>query len=172
MRYQYSPWLVQIMICHQVFIWTNDGLLLTGPMGIGRGEIEIKIWKCSFRNMHLKLLSAKKNLFRIGFLRQQTVMHIWYWCAGTALKKKNVAVIKLWCPKGPDQISWRHEDVIKWKRFPCYWPFVSGVHRWPVDSLTKGQWRGALMLRLNKTVEQTIETPVIWDDIALIMTPQ
>ena len=25
-----------------------------------------------------------------------------------------------------------------------YWPFAKGIHRWPVDSLHKGQWRGAL----------------------------
>ena len=23
-------------------------------------------------------------------------------------------------------------------RFPCYWPFVSGIHRWPMDSPNKG----------------------------------
>ena len=39
-----------------------------------------------------------------------------------------------------------HDDVIKWKHFPCYWPFLRGIHRWPVDSPHKGQWRGALML--------------------------
>ena len=32
-----------------------------------------------------------------------------------------------------------HDDVIKWKHFPRYWPFVRGIH-W-----LKGQWRGALM---------------------------
>ena len=35
-------------------------------------------------------------------------------------------------------------DVIKWKHFPRYWPFVRGIHRSPVNSLHKGQWRGAL----------------------------
>ena len=25
-----------------------------------------------------------------------------------------------------------HYDVIKWKHFPCYWPFVRGIHRSPV----------------------------------------
>ena len=34
-----------------------------------------------------------------------------------------------------------HDDVIKWKHFPRYWPFVRGIHRSP----QKGQWRGALM---------------------------
>ena len=23
-----------------------------------------------------------------------------------------------------------HDDVIKWKHFPSYWPFVRGIHRW------------------------------------------
>ena len=41
-----------------------------------------------------------------------------------------------------------HDDVIKWKHFPCYWPFVQGVHRSPVNSPQKGQWRGALMFSL------------------------
>ena len=41
-----------------------------------------------------------------------------------------------------------HDDVIKWKHFPRYWPFVRGIHRWPVNSPHKGQWRGALMSSL------------------------
>ena len=38
-----------------------------------------------------------------------------------------------------------HYDVIKWKHFPCYWPFVMGIHRSPVISPHKGQLGGALM---------------------------
>ena len=46
-------------------------------------------------------------------------------------------------------IIWRlHDDVIKWKHFPRYWPFVRGIHRFPVNSPHKGQWRGALMFSL------------------------
>ena len=41
-----------------------------------------------------------------------------------------------------------HDDVIKWKHFPLYWPFVRGIHRSPVNSPHKGQWRGALMFSL------------------------
>ena len=41
-----------------------------------------------------------------------------------------------------------HDDVIKWKHFPRYWPFVRGIHRSPVTSPHKGQWRGALMFSL------------------------
>ena len=42
----------------------------------------------------------------------------------------------------------RHDDVIKWKPFPRYWPFVRRIHRSPVNSPHKGQWRGALMFSL------------------------
>ena len=41
-----------------------------------------------------------------------------------------------------------HDDVIKWKYFPRYWPFVRGIHRSPVNSPHKGPWRGALMFSL------------------------
>ena len=41
-----------------------------------------------------------------------------------------------------------HDDVIKWKHFPRYWPFVRGIHRWPVNSPHKDQSRGALMFSL------------------------
>ena len=36
------------------------------------------------------------------------------------------------------------DDVIKWKHFLCYWPFVRRIHGSP----HKGQWRGALMFSL------------------------
>ena len=41
-----------------------------------------------------------------------------------------------------------HDDVIKWKHFPRYWPFVRGIHRSPVNSPHKSQWHGALMSSL------------------------
>ena len=41
-----------------------------------------------------------------------------------------------------------HDDVIKWKHFVRYWPYVRGIHRSPVNSPHKGQWRGALMFSL------------------------
>ena len=41
-----------------------------------------------------------------------------------------------------------HDDVIKWKHFPRYWPSVRGIHRSPVNSSHKGQKRGALMFSL------------------------
>ena len=47
----------------------------------------------------------------------------------------------------PEIDEW-HDDVIKWKHFPRYWSFVRVIHRSPVNSPHKGQWRGALMFSL------------------------
>ena len=41
-----------------------------------------------------------------------------------------------------------HDDVIKWKHFPRYQLFLRWMHRIPVNSPHKGQWRGALMFSL------------------------
>ena len=48
--------------------------------------------------------------------------------------------------KGKDPAE--HDDVIKWKHLPRYWPFVRGIHQSPVNSPHKGQWRGALVFSL------------------------
>ena len=42
----------------------------------------------------------------------------------------------------------KHDDVIKCKRFPRYWSFLRGIHRFLVNSPHKGQWRGTLMFSL------------------------
>ena len=72
---------------------------------------------------------------------------------------------------GPTYI--KHDDVIKWKLFPGYWPFVRGIHRRPVKSLTKAS-EAALLCFLRsaseQTAKQTVEMLVIWSAMVLIMT--
>ena len=41
-----------------------------------------------------------------------------------------------------------HDDVMKCNHFPRNWPFVRGIHRSPMNSPHKGQWRRALMFSL------------------------
>ena len=41
-----------------------------------------------------------------------------------------------------------HDDVIKYKLFPRYWPFVRVIHRSPMNSPHKGHWGGAWMFSL------------------------
>ena len=65
-----------------------------------------------------------------------------------------------------------YDDGIKWKHFLHYWSFVWGIHPSLVDSPHKGQWRVAFIFSLicaERTAEQTIETPMIWDAMVLIM---
>ena len=77
-----------------------------------------------------------------------------------------------------------HDNVIKWTHLPRYWPFVRGIHRSPVDSTHRGQWRGALMFSLicartrcflwfapEQKVQETIETAVIYYDVTVVVWP-
>ena len=62
-----------------------------------------------------------------------------------------------------------NDEVIKWKPFTHYWPFVRGIHRSPVNSPHKGQWRGTLMFSLICAWINGWVRLVIWDAIAPIM---
>ena len=87
---------------------------------------------------------------------------------------------------GAKFVSLFYDDVIKWKHFPCYWPFAWGINRLIVDSPHKGQWRGALMFSVmfawpkewtKQSRRQWFETPsrslwchcngMIWYNVAL-----
>ena len=57
-------------------------------------------------------------------------------------------VVQYWSILANNSRLFHHDDVIKWKHFPRYWPFVRGIHRSPVNSPHKGQWRRALMFSL------------------------
>ena len=70
-----------------------------------------------------------------------------------------------------------HFYIIKWKHFRRYWPFVSRIHRSPVDSPHKSHTSNAelwcfLWSAHQQMIEQTIETPVIWDAITHIITSE
>ena len=67
--------------------------------------------------------------YKCGIWSNQIMWNLWY-----CLSRIN----------GPCFL-WYHDDAIKWKHFPRNWPFVRGIHRSPVNSPHKGQWRGALM---------------------------
>ena len=72
-----------------------------------------------------------------------------------------------------DALIHNHDDVMKWKHFPRYWPFVweSSGHRWILLAKARdGELWCFLWSAHEQTFEQTIETLVIWDAVALIMT--
>ena len=60
---------------------------------------------------------------------------------------KNLSIFQELYPRfAPFVVSWwRHQMEV----FPRHWSFVRGIHRSPVNSPHKGQWRGAVMFSLN-----------------------
>ena len=124
------------MACRQAIIWTSAGLLSTGPLVTNCSEILIKTQHFPFRKLRLKMSSAKWRPFRIGLneLRGRGVAEgLKAYCTSSRKEVKSINI---------------HDDVIKWKHFPRYWPFAREIHRSPVNSPHKGQWRVALMFPL------------------------
>ena len=50
----------------QAVIWTNDGILLIGPLGINFSEILVEIYGLSFKKMHLEMSSGNWQPFCLG----------------------------------------------------------------------------------------------------------
>ena len=80
---------------------------------------------------------------------QITSLTIYYSTVFSRLRSKKTSKLRvtgLCAGNSPVSVSCQcHDDVIKWKHFPRYWPFVWGIYRSPVNSPHRGQWRGALM---------------------------
>ena len=49
-----------------------------------------------------------------------------------------------------------NNDVRKWKQFPRYCPFVTGIHWSPLDSLHKGQWSKQSIRRSFETLSRLL----------------
>ena len=115
--------------------------------------------------MHLKKSSPKLRPFCLSLLETSTahdmnytICRVFAWSDTgqfnpypSGLLRRHWAIIRryFYVKKGGvgPRLSWS-DDVIKWKHFSRYWPFVRGIHRSPVNSTHKGQWRGALIFSL------------------------
>ena len=51
-------------------------------------------------------------------------------------------------PKQEQRRHCTHDDVIKWRHLSALLSLCAGIHRSPVNSPHKGQWRGTLMFSL------------------------
>ena len=112
-------------------------------------KIDISINKNTFTTadpFHWRLLSKRIELPRIT----------WYstWWITSSIKTPHVnckctldmrrrILYKKWVSRAVT-----HDAVLKWKHFSCYWPFVRGIYRSPMNAPYKGQWRGDLILSL------------------------
>ena len=108
------------------------------------------------------------GISKTSFYRFTEVAACWYidclalWYSDSRVCFKNLArvrplmwiVVVRWRPIVPmtsrstQQHYANHDDVIKWKHFPRYWPFLRGIHRSPVNSPHKTLWLGAFMFSL------------------------
>ena len=160
----------------QAIIWTNARILLIGPLGTNSVEFKSKhkifhswscFWKCllpKWRPSHLCLnvLSIPADVIIVRVLDLINYIAIlydrhvtcWLYMMASYMRASYKATIEQHVVsnkhiKSPASILLtHHDDVIKWKHFPRNWPFAQGIHRSPVNSPHKGQWRGALMFSL------------------------
>ena len=106
--------------------------------------VRISIWKLvRVPKAHIQSFSLKFS--SVLFVQYTNFGERIFWWAREALVKQP-PVDTIHGVNHAFPVSYYHDDVIKWKHFPFYWPFVRGIHRSPVNSLQKGQWRGALCL--------------------------
>ena len=119
-------------------LWSSDS---------GKMEFEFHQWSES-KFKHIAAISVQTHLFSYYFFNKET--------KARGYVKTRCLVDCLHSPVGTPSCHVKywiekksfHDDVIKWKHFSRYWPFVRGVHRWPVNSPHKGQWHGSVMLYL------------------------
>ena len=83
-------------------------------------------------------------------MKSYTIQTVISWTHLTEDRKKHYA--SHWSHLS--QIWEKHDDVIKWKHFARYWPFVWGIHWSPVNSPYKSQWRGNLMFFELRPIQQ------------------
>ena len=76
------------------------------------------------------------------------------WLTSNAVSDNNCQNDKIYVSV-PHMLCLSHDDVKQGKHFPRYWLFVRGCFLWSAPE---------------QIVEQTMETPMIWDASVLIMT--
>ena len=80
---------------------------------------------------------------------QTTAAYFHVWCIDSSyFWSYTHEAIKCFPPVMLTICAYEYDDVIKWTHFPRHWPFVMGIHRSPVESPHKGNWRRALVFSL------------------------
>ena len=108
------------------------------------GNSKIKLCQKSWY-ISLKVTQGQQGQFPSQFQNSFRNIHT-AWCLTGQFRCKLIPSARRsnWGPWQYKLSWWRHHM----EHFPCNCPFVRGIHRSPVYSRHKGQWRGALMLSL------------------------
>ena len=121
--------------------------------------------KCIYGYMFPKMNSAHRGLRY--YMKSLSTLHVL--CAEKSPIQRSRFTKDRWSNRDAF-----HDDVIKWKPFPCSGPLwgESTGHRWiPLIKASDAELWCLILSAPQQRVMQTIETPVIWDAIAVIMTP-
>ena len=111
--------------------------VLSAPDGPHVGPMNLAIWDIIYISwLVTRALPYKMHEFMLKIIRY-TVRLCWW--------KVYIGSGNGWVLSDTKPLD---DDVIKWKHFLLNWPFVRGIHRLPVNSPHKGQWREALMFSL------------------------
>ena len=102
-------------------------------------KVQMKFQNKFQNRFHMEFHKKCNFLWNIASNSQYTQLLTHWSCVFLALTHRYEVVV--------GKSTW-HDDVIEWKHFPRYWPFVRGIHRSPVNSPHKGQWPSALMVSL------------------------
>ena len=89
----------------------------------------------SFHNIDENLLKVCpwKRIYSMVCSRNQMTA-LGRWCGATIYFQHKLYYRYRLCNSSIPKNEIPHDDVIKWKHFPRYWPFVRGIHRSPVNS--------------------------------------
>ena len=134
-------------------LWSSYQVVICYQFGANPLPDQMRVY-CQWN--HLKYISVKSELkimyfSTYGVCKMMPILHnIWRRCR-----------------------YYHHDDVIKFKFFPSYWPLVMGIRRHrriPFTNASEAEILSFLWAAPEQTFEQTIETLVIWETIALILT--
>ena len=114
-----------------------------------RSSNKMKLLRRMTEHRHYSLINGHHDDFSFCAVKLLVVPYLEYFCTVFLSAFAVKSALSGWTISKmvSDYLGW-HYDVIKWKHFPRYWPFVREIHRSPVNFPYKGQWRGALMFTL------------------------
>ena len=137
-------------------VWYPQGTPVTTLGVCARAEVYRYSWaKIQPNKQYISLLNIPYPIYGVvspqfdteeGYTHwtdeRNTLTQLTFCCCKRKYLRFDLNLIEVWFVPSIDKslvlvMAW-HDDVIKWKHFPRYWPFVRGIHRSPVNSLHKG----------------------------------
>ena len=142
-----------------------------------------KIWNLSIFNVDERCFQSQDHSLKMNLILQENGLNDLSDCfdrsfCGPAMFHSQLWDNFLWlsCRLGMHTSIWHtptHDDIIKWKHFPCYWSFLQGIHRSSVNSPQKGQWHRQLLcfcfVFISGWTNGSINNPDASDDISAML---